>query len=1426
MAEAVLLLFALLALGSPPVSICFALAAIGTSVWRQYRLRKELNELREESYRQADLFGRELADLRQQLRNTAVTGLPKVEPAGASDDQSAWTTEGSSKAETPLVSVTPVVEPAAVQLRIDLAKVAELRATPPLTSSAEKPEPDQTDRVPSSSTTEPATPPTVPTEASVSSFVPAESIPTSQVSDLPGLPEGNQALAGFFQTRPHTSPREVVAAATDSAETHLPETIPTSRPTFQQRMKAVSGLEETLGTNWLNKLGIIILVLGVALFGIYELGELGPLGKAGLSYIAGAVLLGGGILLEKRERYRILGRTGIGGGWALLFFTSYALNHVQAMRVLESETADLILMLLVAGAMVAHTLRYNSQLVTGLAFLLAYTTVALSHDNVYSLSAGVILAIGLVSIVVRRGWFELEVFGILSSYLNHFYWLYHLLGPGGAAGQQFPEYHASTALLLFYWSAFRVSYIVRTVKSVYDEDVSTAAALLNTLMLLGVMKFQSVHPELAFLALLAVGGVEFACGQLPVIRKRREAFVVLTVLGAALMIAAVPFHYSGNNVVILWLIGGETLLIAGVAADEVVFRRLGLLGGLLAGSHFIGIEFVQLMAIRRSAENLALAIGVVFAICAVVFYVNALFIGTRWKQFFDTSPDRQLLITHCYLAAFAAAASAWALFGKDWTAPAFALVMLIVAALCYRLQSTHLRIQYCAVGVLSLYRVFVVNLHTESPPHSHITLRLLTLPLLSGAFYLVARMSRSQDESEQDWIRALFAASGTMLIALLIFFEVPELWQPLAAISFAAMLYQTGALLSYRALTWHTHALTLLAMAASLNADRSGEYRWHDMPVHAFTALPVVAGAYWLAKRMVVTRPDDENVARVAYSWAATGLMAWVIEEAMHTPWVAVGWIAFAVLLAVAGRWIHYKHFGWQASAVALSAVVWTGAYSFSLEQKLWDGVSTRLITVALVAAGLYAISRKASAPDTRYRGQAAFLHTATATTLLALLAWYEAPGGWLAPAWALFALVLTLADRFFGLDDLGWQAHALAALALFRSFTVNLHVTDRWRGISLRLLTLAFVAIVFYVLSRIARMAEEWRTRDFHHVYSWAASTLVSTMVWYELQPLSIAVAWAVFGVVLFEYSLQRNVRQFRYQSYVVFVAAFIRIFFANLTVSPAEQFWGPRIYTVLPLALIFFFVYTQLATQEQAAAGDRRLHFDTLVAYLGTGTIVALAYFQFPMDWVVTAWAVVVFSLLAAAQLTGRVLFLYQGLLLSVGVLSRGLIHNLFGASYFTGSDWTGRYVVLASAIVILFLTLPFAFGLRDRETKNPTSTPSWRKVAEIVARRPEQLMFFVPTILLTLMLALKMRAGMVTVSWGIEGVLIVLLALLAGERSYRLTGLFILLACVAKIMLRDAWGLAPRDRYVTFIILGAALLLVSFLYTKYRDTMRQFL
>ena len=58
--------------------------------------------------------------------------------------------------------------------------------------------------------------------------------------------------------------------------------------------------------------------------------------------------------------------------------------------------------------------------------------------------------------------------------------------------------------------------------------------------------------------------------------------------------------------------------------------------------------------------------------------------------------------------------------------------------------------------------------------------------------------------------------------------------------------------------------------------------------------------------------------------------------------------------------------------------------------------------------------------------------------------------------------------------------------------------------------------------------------------------------------------------------------------------------------------------------------------------------------------------------------------------------------------------------------------------------------------------------------LGRHPEQILFFVAVGLLTVLLGVEMRHGMVTLSWGLEGVAVFLLALWLGERSFRLTGL----------------------------------------------------
>jgi hypothetical protein len=240
------------------------------------------------------------------------------------------------------------------------------------------------------------------------------------------------------------------------------------------------------------------------------------------------------------------------------------------------------------------------------------------------------------------------------------------------------------------------------------------------------------------------------------------------------------------------------------------------------------------------------------------------------------------------------------------------------------------------------------------------------------------------------------------------------------------------------------------------------------------------------------------------------------------------------------------------------------------------------------------------------------------------------------------------------------------------------------------------------------------------------------------------------------------------------------------------------------------------------KAALDAKRWNPADLIACFGTGSLVSLLYFEIASAWIIVAWAILATLLMSAALLLDRRIFLEQSNLLAAGIVTRGLAHNIFGSSYFLAGGWQGRFSILAVTVAVLLATLPIAFRLQSRYA----SRPIFKLDRLLAIHHPEQVFFFAPVVLVTLTLAVKMNPGMVTLSCGIEGVLVILLGLLVSQRSYRLTGLLLLLLCVAKIVVRDAWLLGERDRYTTFIVLGAALTMVSMLYGRYREAVRRLL
>ncbi|HXZ20070.1 MAG TPA: DUF2339 domain-containing protein, partial [Candidatus Acidoferrales bacterium] len=586
-------------------------------------------------------------------------------------------------------------------------------------------------------------------------------------------------------------------------------------------------------------------------------------------------------------------------------------------------------------------------------------------------------------------------------------------------------------------------------------------------------------------------------------------------------------------------------------------------------------------------------------------------------------------------------------------------------------------------------------------------------------------------------------------------------------------------------------------------------------------ALVFYANAHLVFRRWnEVFSPGMEQYYPYALSFAGGVLAftgAWL---AFPGAWTPVAWAVLVLLQVFAGSRLRDTALSTQADIGVIATLLWVMSINLESTGK-FHGVTLRLITIATSSLVLYVAAHWRSRTEIEYASAFSAGYTSVGSFLLAVLAYKELPSHWVPVAWAAFALLLLLVGRIRERAELPWQAHCLTVAALFGTIAWNFDATQTFHGLTLRLISVAIVAALFYLsapwISREAGPASGY-IRD---AYSWAASGLVTTLMWYELRPASVVLGWAVFGLMLFELGWVRNSASLRLQAYMAFVASFLRIFFVNLNAETVPGELSTRLYTVLPLAAAYYYVAWRTAHSPEADQPlERRWYSSEWHNYLGVITLAALVRFEVSPDWVGSGWAAMVLVLFIVAWRFERSVFLHQGLLLSFAVLFRTVFYNFELPKYYPPGFWQWPTLTVGVAAGLLLLGLPFAFRIRETEKAKPS--PS----SFAPARRPEQILFFVPVGILTALLALEMRKGLITLAWGVEGVVVFLIALAIGERSFRLTGLGLLLLCVGKLVVVDVWTLESSDRYVTFIVLGAVLLLVSFLYTRYQEKLRQYL
>ncbi|MBZ0095613.1 MAG: DUF2339 domain-containing protein [Sulfuricella sp.] len=866
----------------------------------------------------------------------------------------------------------------------------------------------------------------------------AEAAPAAPPVSVPAAPEA----ASFLAVPAHEAEAPAPAAPVPSPMPELlepaplltapAETQPIEQPETVRKPVSQEEWEELVGGSWLNKLGVVVLVIGLALFLGYSLKYFGPAGRVAIGLAASFAMLFAGMLLERITAYMLYARGLIGGGWAALYFTTYAMHGLEAARIVADPLLGIILLGVVAVGMIVHSLRYRSEVVTGMAYFVAFFTLAISPVSGFSVFAMAPLAASLLVVAYRFSWAAMTVGGLIATY--GIYFLFS--GIGFPASPFKGDFTSGQATLAVYWLLFEVFDLLDIRKHPHEDSVARAILPLNAGGFVGVSLLHWMAAGRTDLhVLFAASALAYLVSAL--LRARIQApssfsessgtaervsagsYEGAVTVAAALAAFAIFHRFSGLEISVLLLLEGEALFLAGLALRQPYLRLLG------AVIFAVTLDKLGWEALSQSGHKTVAGVELhawtpVALLTAALLYLN--------RGLFHPNREPRLLVPE-KIYSFAATGVLLVVLAAELQQEYLGIGCLILAVPLFELglhrRFAELRFQAYGVGTLALAflaGISILGAGASTAGSPWLTLGLATILTYATAVRAFRLAPERLPEDERLVVRDLSLAAGTTLLAAL-------LWRVLPAQLVAAgwgiealLLIEVGFLLPLRYLRMLGNLVLALAFGRLFMANFTLTGETAGVSHRILTVMPFIFLFHFLSGRLRVGagRMAWENGLGRLYFYAPALLAAVLIRFEFGRTLAVVGWAILGLALLYFGLRQNSRDLRWQSYVLAAATFFRCWATNFTIPESL-AGLSIRLFTGAVVIASLYAaqfISPR-HPEEVQLAGQglkrwlgwidlnARSVFAVLASVLLAALLYYEVSARFLTIAWALEGVIL-----------------------------------------------------------------------------------------------------------------------------------------------------------------------------------------------------------------------------------------------------------------------------------------------------------------------------------------------------------------------------------------------------------------------------------
>lgn len=369
-----------------------------------------------------------------------------------------------------------------------------------------------------------------------------------------------------------TIPEEVVKPNVEvlASEIETPEYSTTEKPKNQK-----SDLEKFIGENLLNKIGIIITVIGVSIGVKYSIEHelISPLMRIILGYLSAVVLLGFGIKLKKK--YENYSAVLVSGAIAIMYFITYAAYYFYG---LIPQMSAFILMVIFTVFGVFAAIKYNRQVIAHIGLVGAYAIPFLLSNNsgnvLVLFSYMTIINIGILVIAYKKYWKSLygSAFGL--TWLIYFSWY-------------FSEYEINKHFglaLLFAAIFFVIFYVMLLAYKVLKKETYTSIDVV--LLLLNSFFFYAIGYSILdnhevgeeFLGVFTLINAALHSIVCFILFKQKEVDknLLYLIIGLAItfITIAIPVQLDGNWVTILWVFEAALLFWIGRTKNKAIYEKL------------------------------------------------------------------------------------------------------------------------------------------------------------------------------------------------------------------------------------------------------------------------------------------------------------------------------------------------------------------------------------------------------------------------------------------------------------------------------------------------------------------------------------------------------------------------------------------------------------------------------------------------------------------------------------------------------------------------------------------------------------------------------------------------------------------------------------------------------------------------------------